>query len=232
MGNYYWVGKGSQNRIYYIDGSIHENAVGGYTIRNIHLRGSGVTTNNRYYGFFSDAKDIVFYNVNFEFSSVNNDKIVGDKNGLLIGNCVGNARFRRVNVTLNSDFATSYNYTGGLAGYVAKKLTVDYTTLTVNGVISGREYVGGCAGFAQNISSTETSVIANKTINDKESGFSASNTYVAGFVGRLNGNYTSSLKDCKSEVLSLSGNARVAGFFGEVSSANVTFTGCSFKASV
>ncbi|WP_155994228.1 hypothetical protein [Bacteroides sp. Ga6A1] len=232
MGNYYWVGKGSQNRIYYIDGSIHEHAVGGYTIRNIHLRGSGVTTNNRYYGFFSDAKDIVFYNVNFEFSSVNNDKIVGDKNGLLIGNCVGNARFRRVNVTLNSDFATSYNYTGGLAGYVAKKLTVDYTTLTVNGVISGKNYVGGCAGFAQNISSTETSVIANKTINDKESGFSASNTYVAGFVGRLNGNYTSSLKDCKSEVLSLSGKARVAGFFGEVISANVTFTGCSFKGGI
>ena len=117
---YYWQGKGTTKRFYFINGN-------GHTIKNIHLIGSGSTSDNGNYGFFSDAEDIVFYNVNFEFSSVTtagtstdfekSHKEVSDRNGLLIGNCTGCARFYNVNVKLNSNYSSTKSNVGGLAGY-------------------------------------------------------------------------------------------------------------------
>ncbi|SDF45177.1 hypothetical protein SAMN05216518_10764 [Bacteroidales bacterium KHT7] len=167
MNNYYWQGKGTTKRFYFINGN-------GHTIKNIHLIGSGSTSDNGNYGFFSDAEDIVFYNVNFEFSSVSTSnsstsfekkhKEVVDKNGLLIGNCTGSARFYNVNVKLNSDYTSTKGYVGGLAGFVGGRTAVQNTNVLLNGKMSANNRVGGFVGSTPNIETANSSVILNSDI--------------------------------------------------------------------
>ncbi|MBR6367429.1 MAG: hypothetical protein IKR89_03565 [Bacteroidaceae bacterium] len=167
MNNYYWQGKGTTKRFYFINGK-------GHTIKNIHLIGSGDSSDNGNYGFFSDAEDIVFYNVNFEFSSVTtagtstnfekSHKEVSDRNGLLIGNCTGCARFYNVNVKLNSDYTSTKSYVGGLAGYVGVRAAVQNTNVLLNGKMSANIHAGGFVGSTKNIESANSSVILNSDI--------------------------------------------------------------------
>lgn len=237
MDKYYWVGKGSKNRFYYIDGSIREHEIGGYTIKNIHLIGSGDTSNNGNLGFFSEAGDIVFYNVNFSFSSVttsgtntfeSNHKEVSDKNGLLVGNCTGNARFRRVGVTVSSDFPSSKSYAGVLAGYVENKANVAYTDVLLNGKISAYQYAGGFVGFAKSVDATNSSVKSSGS----NGGISIVNSYAGSFVGMLRTAVKSTFTNCHSEGLHLVGMARTAGLVGQMENSDVTFSNCSFKGGI
>lgn len=220
MQRFYWVGKGSAKRRYYIDGQ-------GHTIKNIHLAGWGNTSNNVYYGFFSEAKEIVFYNINFEFSSVLNSNIVADKNGLLVGNCVDGARFRRVNVKLNSNYTSTKNYVGALAGYVGGKTIIDYTNVDLKGKITAKSYAGGFVGKSAFIVAENSSVKALSSDCSIETSTSEGQS-LGSFVGSLSSNQTSSLTNCKSQGLLLKGYTLTGGLIGDLNYSKITFSGCSF----
>lgn len=220
MQRYYWVGKGSAKRRYYIDGQ-------GHTIKNIHLAGWGDTSNNVYYGFFSEAKEIVFYNINFEFSSVYNSNIVADKNGLLVGNCVDGARFRRVNVKLNSNYTSTKNYVGGLAGFVGGKTIINYTNVELNGKISAASSIGGFVGRTASIVAENSSVKCGN-----KGGLETSGNYMGSFTSALGSTVESTFTDCKAENMSLKANSRCGGLIGDLTSTSTTFSNCSFDGAI
>lgn len=227
---YYWQGKGTTKRFYFINGK-------GHTIKNIHLIGSGSTSDNGNYGFFSDAEDIVFYNVNFEFSSVttagtstnfeNSHKEVSDRNGLLIGNCTGCARFYNVNVKLNSDYTSTKSYVGGLAGFVGGRTAVQNTNVELNGKITAKSYAGGFVGKSAFIVAENSSVKALSSDCSIETSTSEGQS-LGSFVGSLSSNQTSSLTNCKSQGLLLKGYTLTGGLIGDLTDSKITFSGCSF----
>lgn len=228
--NYYWQGKGTKSRYYFINGN-------GHTIKNIHLIGSGSTSDNGNYGFFSDAEDIVFYNVNFEFSSVTtagtstnfekSHKEVSDRNGLLIGNCTGCARFYNVNVKLNSDYTSTKSYVGGLAGFVGGRTAVQNTNVELNGKISAASSVGGFVGRTAYIVAENSSVKCGN-----KGGLETSGNYMGSFTSALSSTAASNFTDCKAENMSLKANSRCGGLIGDLTSTNTTFSNCSFDGAI
>lgn len=228
--DYYWQGKGTTKRYYFINGN-------GHTIKNIHLIGSGSTSDNGNYGFFSDAEDIVFYNVNFEFSSVTtagtstnfekSHKEVSDRNGLLIGNCTGCARFYNVNVKLNSDYTSTKSYVGGLAGFVGGRTAVQNTNVELKGKITAKSYAGGFVGKSAFIVAENSSVKALSSDCSIETSTSEGQS-LGSFVGSLSSNQTSSLTNCKSQGLLLKGYTLTGGLIGDLTDSKITFSGCSF----
>jgi len=230
MNNYYWQGKGTTKRFYFINGN-------GHTIKNIHLIGSGDSSDNGNYGFFSDAEDIVFYNVNFEFSSVTtagtstnfekSHKEVSDRNGLLIGNCTGCARFYNVNVKLNSDYTSTKSYVGGLAGFVGGRTAVQNTNVELNGKISAASSIGGFVGRTAYIVAENSSVKCGN-----KGGLETSGNNLGSFTSALSSTATSTLTSCKAENMSLKANSRCGGLIGDLTSTNVTFSNCSFDGAI
>ena len=174
---------------------------------------SGLSINrssSSYVGFFGNLEGATVSDLNINGSSIKG----GDNTGVLAG-MAKNTSVTNVNILLSDALSGNCDYHGGLIGKVLNSTLMD---CIVNGVVRGKQYVGGIIG--------KVDLVAVILTNCSYEGYVSGKGAVGGIVGALDG--STSLTSCKSKAEISSTGQYTGGIIGSSSGVCLkSMEGCS-----